>query len=379
MFINKLLFALLLSIITAYSQDEVNLKISVISHIAKDDSIFISGNGIKLGNWNPSKINLNRTNDSTFSREFKFEKGSSIEFKFTRGSWNSEAVNENGIVPSNNIVMAFNDTSIVYEINYWKDQFAQSSGNFDGQITGTVEYHKNLSYKFLQPRDLIVWLPENYYESDQSYPVLYMHDGQNIFDPKTASFGIDWQIDEAADSLIRNEVIDPMIIVGIYNTFNRMYEYTPNDTGFVYSEFVVNKVKRMIDSLYRTKPEREYTFTGGSSAGGLISFMLLWNYSEVFSKAICMSPAFKIAQLDFVSPVKNYNGLHKDFKVYIDNGGIALEEDLQPGIDEMLTALKEKGYKEGKDFLWVKDKEAQHSESAWALRIPNAFKWLFAK
>jgi hypothetical protein len=92
-----------------------------------------------------------------------------------------------------------------------------------------------------------------------------------------------------------------------------------------------------------------------------------------------MSPAFKIAQLDFVSPVKNYNGLHKDFKVYIDNGGIALEEDLQPGIDEMLTALKEKGYKEGKDFLWVKDKEAQHSESAWALRIPNAFKWLFAK
>ncbi|MBZ0184372.1 MAG: hypothetical protein K8F60_18070 [Melioribacteraceae bacterium] len=379
MFINKLLFALLLSIITAYSQDEVNLKISVISHIAKDDSIFISGNGIKLGNWNPSKINLNRTNDSTFSREFKFEKGSSIEFKFTRGSWNSEAVNENGIVPSNNIVMAFNDTSIVYEINYWKDQFAQSSGNFAGQITGTVEYHKNLSYKFLQPRDLIVWLPENYYESDQSYPVLYMHDGQNIFDPKTASFGIDWQIDETADSLIRNEIIDPMIIVGIYNTFNRMYEYTPNDTGFVYSEFVVNKVKRMIDSLYRTKPEREYTFTGGSSAGGLISFMLLWNYSEVFSKAVCMSPAFKIAQLDFVSPVKNYNGLHKDFKVYIDNGGIALEEDLQPGIDEMLTALKEKGYKEGKDFLWVKDKEAQHSESAWALRIPNAFKWLFAK
>jgi len=379
MFINKLLLVLLSLIITVYSQDEVNLTISVVSHIAKEDSIFISGNGIKLGSWNPSKINLNQINDSTFSREFKFEKGSSIEFKFTKGSWDSEAVNQNGIVPANNIVKIVKDTSIVYKIDYWKDQFEQSNGNFAGGITGTVEYHKNLSYKFLEPRDLIVWLPENYYQSDQSYPVLYMHDGQNIFDPKTATFGIDWQIDETADSLIRNEIIDPMIIVGIYNTPYRKYEYTPNDTGFVYSEFVVNKVKKMIDSLYRTKPEREFTYTGGSSAGGLISFMLLWNYSDVFSKAICMSPAFKILQIDFVSPVKNYNGLRKDFKVYIDNGGIALEEDLQPGIDEMLLALREKGYKEGKDFLWVKDKEAQHNESAWALRIPNAFKWLFAK
>ena len=108
-----------------------------------------------------------------------------------------------------------------------------------------------------------------------------------------------------------------------------------------------------------------------------MAFMLAWEYPEVFSKAICMSPAFKIQHIDYVDDVLNYSGKKKKLYFYIDNGGIELEEKLQPGIDEMLQALKAKGYKENKDFVWVKAPQDKHSEGAWARRMPLALKLIF--
>ena len=364
----------------AFSQDSLKFNITVIgASFDVNDSLFIAGSRSEIGSWNPSKVKFTRTNDSLFTREFKFPKGTSLEYKFTKGSWDREAVDANGAVPQNYTIKLNRDTSIIYRIDYWKDQFESQPRIVNGQITGKVRYHEGLKYKFLPQRDLIVWLPPNYETSNEYYPVLYMHDGQNIFDPKTSSIGTDWQIDETADSLIHKNIITPMIIVGIYNSNRRMSEYTPSDTGYVYVDFVVNKVKPLIDSLYRTKHEREFTYTGGSSAGGLISFVLLWERSDIFSKAICMSPAFKISTIDYVTPVINYKGERKDIMIYIDNGGIGLEDQLQHGIDEMLEPLNLQGYIEGKDYLWIKDTEAVHNEAAWAERIPNAFKWLFAK
>lgn len=369
-----------LFLLAACSPKLIQLKIEVVSKsVSENQSVFITGNNNIIGGWNPSSVQLNRINDSTFSKTFEFEKPISLEFKFTKGSWDSEGVDSIGSTQPNYTAQISNDTTIVFIIDYWKDQFHQIEKKESGQITGNVKYHKNIKYKYLSERDLIVWLPPNYEASKENYPVLFMHDGQNIFDPKTSTFGIDWQIDEAADSLIKLNKIQPIIIVGIFNTSNRAKEYTPNDTGFVYMDFVVKKVKPLIDSLYRTKPEREFTFTGGSSAGGLISFMLLWNNSDVFSKAICMSPAFKIRSIDFVTPVLSYSGEKKDLKVYIDNGGVGLENQLQPGIDKMLEALTKQGYKEDLDFLWIKDNEASHNEKDWAKRIPNALTWLIKK
>jgi predicted alpha/beta superfamily hydrolase len=204
-----------------------------------------------------------------------------------------------------------------------------------------------------------------------------MHDGQNMFDPKTSAFGVDWQIDEAADSLIRKGKILPIIIVGIYNTPDRSYEYTPGLTGYAYMNFIVNKLKPLIDSTYRTLPDRKYTSTGGSSLGGLISFMLLWIHHDIFSQAACISPAFKIGGIDFVSPVKNYTGKKKQIRIYIDNGSVDLDDSLQTGVDEMLSALREKEYIEGDDLYYYKALGAKHFESDWAERIWRPLIFMF--
>jgi predicted alpha/beta superfamily hydrolase len=261
------------------------------------------------------------------------------------------------------------------KVNLWADKFKRM---VEGQITGIVKYHLNITADKIKPRSVIVWLPPFYFlETGKRYPVLYMHDGQNIFDPRTSAFKIDWQLDETADSLIRTKLIEEIIIVGIYNTPDRRSEYSENDTGYAYMDFIVDSLKPFIDKNYRTLPDAENTATGGSSMGGLISFMLTWEYSNVFSKAICMSPAFKYKRFDFVDNVSQYNEKKKRIKFYIYNGGDETDSTLQAGIDEMLFTLKEKGFDEDNDIYWLKDENALHCESAWAKRVWSALIFMF--
>lgn len=350
------------------------IKIVVFSKIPQDQKIFITGNKSVFGNWDPGKVALDRINDSTWGKSFELLKDEMIEFKFTRGSWDLEAFDENGKIPGNTILKITTDTTISVKINHWGNK----KSDFTGQITGTVKYHKNFKSRKVLSRDLIVWLPPGYEsELDKYFPVLYMQDGQNIFDPSTSAFGIDWQADETADSLIKAKAVDEIIIVGIYNTRLRGKEYDNTPLGREYCEFLIEEVKPFIDQNYRTLPDRKNTAVAGSSSGGLISFILVWNYSDIFSKAACLSPSFKISDIDFVTPVKNYSGEKKDIKIYIDNGGIGLEEKLQPGIDEMLGALRQKGFTEKTDLLYVKDTTAEHNETAWSKRVYRFLEFLF--
>jgi predicted alpha/beta superfamily hydrolase len=306
---------------------------------------------------------------------FVLPKGYHLEYKFTLGSWGREVQDDSGMVPRNSILDIIKDTIIYVQIPSWQDTSYQV---FEGQITGVVKYHPKIKGKGINERDVIVWLPPGYDENtEEHYPVLYMHDGQNMFDPKTSAIGVDWQIDEAADSLIRKGYIEPIIIVGIHNTPHRSSEYSSNDTGYAYMNFVVNELKLFIDDKYRTLTDREFTATGGSSMGGLISFMLLWKHSDVFSQAACLSPALKIRKYDFVTPVANYTGDKKNIAIYIDNGGVGVEDSLQAGIDDMLSVLKKKGYAENGDLYWYKDAEAKHTEGDWAKRIWRPLIYMF--
>ncbi|MCW8802283.1 MAG: alpha/beta hydrolase-fold protein, partial [Candidatus Bathyarchaeota archaeon] len=240
------------------------------------------------------------------------------------------------------------------------------------------KYHRNFQGEGIKPRDIIVWLPPGY-DSDfnKNYPVLYIHDGQNMVDPYTSSFQVDWQIDEASDSLIRKELIEPIIIVGIYNTPDRNQEYSEDKLGYYYMNFIVDSLKLFVDRNYRTKPGRENTANGGGSLGGLISFILMWDYSQIFSKAVCFSPAFKIDQYDFIDNVKSYKGAMKNFKLFINNSDNELDLRLQPGVDEMLEILKQQGYIEGNNYYFHKVKNSLHSEKDWAKNIWRALIYLF--
>ncbi|WP_245868572.1 alpha/beta hydrolase-fold protein [Pontibacter ramchanderi] len=337
--------------------------------------VYLSGGTAALGNWQPNQVKLQLVGEQVWEKTL-YLKDPSVAYKFTLGSWDTEATDTAGKPLPNFHLQLKADTIVQHELRNW---LKSRDRKISGVITGKVIYHHNLSADGLKPRDLVVWLPPGYEKGNKHYPVLYMHDGQNVFDPATSSFGVDWRLDETADSLIRSNQIEPVIIVGIYNTPDRMEEYVPGAKGSAYMDFVVNTVKPLIDQNYRTKSGSKYTLTGGSSAGGIMAFMLAWEYPKVFSKAICMSPAFKIMHIDYVKEVQAYSGKKKKLKFYIDNGGIELEARLQPGIVEMLQALQQKGYREGKDYHWVRDEKAQHNEAAWAKRMPQALHFLLKK
>ena len=342
-----------------------------------DSSVYICGNLPQLGNWNPSVIKMRNTGNHTWSLKIDTESTYPIEYKYTLGSWQREGTEANGRPLSNFNIKIKGDTIIKDVILFWLNG---ANKKVTGKITGSVKYHTGMKGNGIPDRDIIVWLPPDYGKNrTRHYPVLYMQDGQNIFDPATSAFGIDWQMDETCDSLIRNKIIDPLIIVGIYNTKERMNEYIPGAEGTEYMKFVVSTVKPFIDKNYLTLISRKNTFVGGSSAGATISFMLAWNYPNVFSKVFCLSPAFKIMNIDVVKDVLNYSGSRKDLAFYFDMGGKGLEERLRPGFDEMINALEQNGYKKNKDLFWLVAPEAEHNETAWAERMPGALKLMIKK
>lgn len=328
--------------------------------------VFITGNHTKLEDWNPAALAM-QWQDSIWTKTITVPTATKLEYKFTLGSWDREALNATGNAFANFAMTVTQDTVMEYTFRRWG---ASIRPVVTEHISGRVEYLSDLFVKGLKSHDVVVWLPPGYAENPRKrYPVLYMHDGQNLFSARTAGYGAEWRLDEIADSLITAGQIDPLIIVGIYNTSDRSQEYGTGKMGRRYRDFVINTVKPLIDRRYRTLPDRTQTATGGSSMGGLVAFILLWENPEIFSKAICMSPAFRIDTLDYVQDVKIQRDKLPAVKIYIDNGGIDLENELQPGIDAMLNALNGLGFQQDRDYFWIKDPTAPHNETAWSRRI----------
>jgi predicted alpha/beta superfamily hydrolase len=374
----------LLPLLLAFTQNQRDIRITFIltsPDLPNDTSVYITGGVEQLGMWNAGKVKMEPHGNHTWTKEISIERPLSIEYKYTLGTWEREGADANGSPLANLVADASSDKTIKDTVLFWTRGGRQRVNH--GQITGTVRYHRGLKGAGIQDRDLIVWLPPGYEtDSTRRYTVIYMHDGQNIFDPVTSAFGVDWSIDETADDLIKKKIIEPVIVVGIYNTSDRMKEYTPGDKGTAYMNFVVETAKPLIDSTYRTQPDRKHTIVGGSSAGGIISFMLIWEHPDIVSKAICMSPAFRSLSSDgwdYTRVVQSSNGPKKNIFLYIDNGGIGLDSQLQPGIEAMLTTLKVKGYEEGKDFVFIRDPAAKHFEADWAKRFPNALMLVLGK
>jgi predicted alpha/beta superfamily hydrolase len=374
----KLTFVIIVFVLlfTSCLAQTVKVTVNVITPLTtpKDATIYIAGNEPKLGDWDPGKIKMKQVNDSLWTTELSFSKGFFLECKITRGSWNKQAIFKQGEIPPNTQATLNNDTTITLQPIMWSDESNESGGS----VIGAVKFHRNMKGEDLEyERDVLVWLPPSY-ETDFSkrYPVLYMHDGQNIVDPNTSFIGYDWHVDEVAESLIKFNKMKEIIVVGIYNSPDRREEYAQTSLGEAYQKFIVEKLKPMIDTEYRTLSDRENTGVMGSSMGGLASFLLVWNYPEVFSMAGCLSPAFPE---ETIEEVEEYNGPTKNIRLYIDNGGVGLEKQLQIGCDLMLPLLRKKGFTDGNNLEWFLDEKAEHNERAWAARLWRPLMFMFGK
>ena len=262
-------------------------------------------------------------------------------------------------------------------------------------LTGDVRLHKSFHSKILNnDRDVIVYLPPGYDASKtERYSVLYLHDGQNIFDGATSFIpGQEWRVDETAQSLIAAGKIEPLIIVGIYNTgAGRINEYTPaadakykaGGKADLYGRMLTEELKPFIDATYRTRRDGKHTGLGGSSLGGLVSLYLGLKYPNVFSRLAVVSPSVWWADNQIVHYTQARTGKSR-LRIWLDvgtkEGRNAKEaEDTVNGARLLRDTLIGKGWKPGKDLKYFEAEEAEHNERAWAARAATILEFLFPR
>ena len=263
----------------------------------------------------------------------------------------------------------------------WQD-YRDHRGNGEHTVVGTVKVLEGLwSPQLANRRDIVVYLPPSYHETTKRYPVLYMHDGQNLFDEATSYAG-EWGVDETMEALSAEGI--EAIVVGIPNAGPlRFSEYSPfvgayagTGQGEPYLQFVVETVKPLVDRDFRTLPDRRHTGIMGSSMGGLVSLYAFFRYRETFGSVGAMSPSLWFGRGAFFQYVRRAPFVPG--RIYLDVGTREGSERFRADVRQMHVALEQKGYRAGRDLLYVEEVGASHHEAAWRRRLPQALRFLLA-
>ncbi|TXI34508.1 MAG: alpha/beta hydrolase, partial [Niabella sp.] len=298
-----------------------------------------------------------------------------IEFKLTKGSWEKVETTEKGEAIANRSINIKKDTVVHLNVGGWQNVFEKnkpvSSASKNVHLLDTSFYIPQLK----RHRRIWIYLPKNYKkETSTKFPVLYMQDGQNLFDVATAFAG-EWGVDEFMDTAR----VKKSIVVGIDNGGSyRMTEYNPYNhdrfgkgEGKEYVDFMANILKPFIDKNVRTLSDAKNTIVAGSSMGGLISMYAAMNYPEVFGKAGIFSPAFWVAGTEFFSDLrkkaKKING-----DIYLYGGGLEGKE-MVPDMQRTAKILAK--YSKAKIKTKIK-KTGKHNEAEWQLQFPMFYRWV---
>jgi predicted alpha/beta superfamily hydrolase len=257
-----------------------------------------------------------------------------------------------------------------------------------GSLKSRLHLHQNFASQLMDEKhDFIVYIPPIYEaEPDRRYPVLYLQDGQNLFDPDTSFIhGKYWRVGETADELIVTGAIEPLIIIGIYNTgVHRVDEYTPVEDkrlgggrADAYGQMLMEELKPFVDHHYRTLPGVENCGIGGSSLGGLVTLYLALKYTWVFGKLAAMSPSVwwrNRAILKTVAQIKR----KPDLQIWLD---IGTKEGIRalPDVRALKKALLGKGWRLGEDLGYLEVEGGHHDEVAWSQRVAPMLKFLFPR
>jgi predicted alpha/beta superfamily hydrolase len=241
---------------------------------------------------------------------------------------------------------------------------------FPAWANGYFQLFKSESFP---ARDIYVYLPNDYDKKNISYPVLYMQDGQNLFDPSRAFSGQTWNGLATLNRLIEAKLISPLIVVAIDNTPERMNEYIPENKGDEYLDYIVEELKPLIDDSFRTKKTAANTGIMGSSLGGLISLYAGLRHSETFSLVGALSPSIWWNKRSIIKSYQRSSQL--PLKVYLDSGTDGGEEPQD--VLDLCNVLFQRGYNQSENLFGFIQDGAMHEERYWAMRFPIALKFLF--
>lgn len=371
---NLLLGFLLLSF-TAQAQYDIRLMVTSIATKQNDD-IYVTGN---FNNWNPKdeKYKLKSFGNNALGVVLKAMPAGTYAFKFTRGSFDKVECAANGADIDNRIVEVNDDIKKEYKIEGWRDDYPLKPKPYTASVQVRVVDTAFSVPQLNRTRRIWIYLPKSYTTSSKAYPVLYMQDGQNLFNEQTASFG-EWGIDECLDTL-QQLLNKECIVVGIDNGGDkRMTEYNPYDNaqygkeeGEEYVEFMVKNLKPFIDTKYRTKKDVQHTFIAGSSMGGLISLYAIMQYPQVFGGAGIFSPAFWLGPQIFTDAT-NFNYNATQVNIYFYAGGkesTTMESDTK----KMYDILQQKKNYHLTEIIYP---PGQHNEKYWQMYFPAFYTWL---
>lgn len=340
-------------------------------------SLYIAGN---FNGWNPSDTSflMKHQGNGVFElkKTFPATLEGSIEYKYTRGSWDTVESDGNGGNIANREMKYKMGLVLSDTIQGWDLEPPKSSA-----LSSVKVFHESMQMPTLnRQRRVWVCLPADYESSTNRYPVIYMHDGQNLFDQTVGNFG-EWEVDETMRQL-EEQYGFSAIIVGIdHGDSLRLREYSPythpkygGGEGDEYLDFIVNTLKPAIDATFRTIPDRENTAIAGSSMGGLISFCAGIQHAHVFSKLFVFSPSFWFNHQVY----EDAQQLMEDqgFQIYLlvgtDEGG-----GMVNATKKMQAILESSGKFTADNLKTSIVKGGKHNENFWKQEFPKALKWMY--
>jgi oligosaccharide 4-alpha-D-glucosyltransferase len=263
-------------------------------------------------------------------------------------------------------------------------------------VLGTLHYWRDVESDFLsETRNIEIWLPPGYEENTgRRYRVIYMHDGQNVFDPRIASWGIDWGVDEAMMRGVEAGEFEPAIVVAAWSSAQRGPEYSPWHDAPQYARFLIEELMPRVNAEFRTLAGAENTFAMGSSMGGLLSYYLVKNHPDVFGACGCVSSHFALSAADMssfadgspadatpyvVRDIENGDTIPEGVRFFFDYGTETLDASYASDHEPVREWLLKQGLVEGQDFKMRKYEGAQHSEAAWRARVGDQLDWLLGR
>jgi predicted alpha/beta superfamily hydrolase len=357
-----------------FGQQKIAFKTGILSPLKRaDEHLFLAGD---FNNWNPADKAWELASSTSGSYQlFKDLPKGIYHFKVTRGSWQTVECTSPGKPVDNRSLNILNDTAVVLNIEGWQDNFAAEPKAHTASAQVHIISEKFEMRQLERQRRVWIYLPADYQSSKKKFPVIYMHDGQNLFDSYTSGYG-EWGIDEILDKLAGQK---ECIVVGVdHGGDYRITEYDPYDSkygkgrGNDYVDFMVKSLKPYIDKHYRTKASAANTTIAGSSMGGLIAIYAALKYPDVFGNAGIFSPAFWIAP-DIYKYAQQQKLPAKSRFYFV--CGDAESDSMVPDMKKMAAIIRNKIPNENNSPIVV-IKGASHNEKQWNGDFSGFYEWL---
>lgn len=370
---------LLLILLASFAYSQVTLRITALpSNTPQDATVYLAGS---INSWNAADSNYIMQSDGLGNWQIVLPQSTgTVEYKFTRGSWATVEGNATGgFLPNRSFTFTGAPQTINLTIQSWED--LGSGGNSTAASNVQILSNTFGIPQLSTTRRIWLYLPPDYATSTKNYPVLYMQDGQNLFDNAT-SFSGEWQVDETLNNLF-NQGDFGAIVVGIDNGGGeRLNEYSPwinaqygGGDGDDYALFMASTLKPYIDANYRTRPQPQFNALIGSSMGGLIATYGACEFPNAFTKVGSMSPAYWFSLNNLNSYINSISTSLQNHRMYF-VAGTNESTTMVPNINTVRNNLIAKGLTAANAFTKF-DNYGTHTEGYWRGEFGSLYRWLF--